>query len=154
LLLCAHAGFGALIGQSLPHHGAALLLGLGSHAALDAIRHDDNGGDDPTKADLLACAFDTAATVGGIALLAWLGGWGSRATVGAISGALPDVELALPWNRRQVADSWLVFPSHAIAWLHSTVAPFRLSLRSQVALAALCWLIALANTQTIQAEAR
>src|SRR5262245_24538944 len=118
-------------------------MGLGSHAALDAIRHDDNGGDDPRSADLRACAADVAIAVVGIAALGLLGGWRSRAMVGAIAGALPDLELALPWNRCTVGQARLLFPSHAAERLHSCISPFRFSLRLQGLLAALLWTLAL-----------
>jgi hypothetical protein len=93
--LCVHAGVGALVGHRLPGRLAAALLGIGSHAALDAIRHDDNGGDDPRSADLRACATDLGLAAVGIALLALLGGWRSRAVVGRVQGALAGCLWAL-----------------------------------------------------------
>jgi hypothetical protein len=59
--------------------------------------------------------------------------------------ALPDLELALPWNRCRVRQSRLLFPSHAAERLHSCVSPFRFSLRVQGALAALVWALALSG---------
>ena len=143
MLLCVHAGVGALVGRRLPGRAAAVLLGIGAHAALDAIRHVDNGGDDPAAVDGLACLADALLAAVGIASLGLLGGWGSRATLGAISGALPDLELALPWNRGSLGDARFLFPSHAVARLHSCLSPFPLSLRVQAALAAFVWVLAL-----------
>jgi len=142
---------GALIGRLLPGRAAAVLLGVGAHAALDAIRHHDNGGDDPAAVDALACLADAGLTALGIAALGLLGGWGSRATLGAISGALPDLELALPWNRRP-RGTRLLFPSHAIARLHSCLSPFPVPLRFQAALAAFVWVLALSTDAPARGE--
>jgi hypothetical protein len=108
VLLSVHAGVGALVGHRLPGPVAAALHGLGSHAALDAIWHDDNGGDDPRSADRRACAVDLGLALLGILALGLLGGWRSRALVGAVAGALPDLELALPWNRCRVEQARLL----------------------------------------------
>jgi len=143
VLLCVHAGVGALVGRRLPGRAAAVLLGVGAHAALDAIRHDDNGGADPAAVVGLACLADALLAAFGIAALGLLGGWGSRATLGAISGALPDLELALPWNRRSLRGSRFLFPSHAVARLHSCLSPVAVPLRVQAALAAFVWVLAL-----------
>lgn len=142
MLLCAHAGLAALLGQVLPGRTAAILAGIGSHAALDAIRHEDNGAD-PGTTNLFSAAADTLLTLGCVAILARHDGLGSRGALCAIAGALPDLEQLFPWNAgRPTGPGWL-FPSHALGWLHSSVLPLHVSLRAQAIVALVLWLSAL-----------
>lgn len=141
MLLCTHAAAGALLGRYLPHRAAAVVLGVFSHAALDLIRHEDNGGADPRNASVLTCVLDVTFACAGIAGLLLSGGL-SRAALGALSGILPDLELLLPCNQCLVADSRLVFPSHAVEKLHSVVAPVEVSLRMQLLFAIVLWIVA------------
>src|SRR5262249_27258053 len=73
----------------LPGRLVAALLGGGSHAALDAIGHDDNGGGDPHAADLWACAADLALALRRVAPPGPLRRRGPPAGVRAVSGPPP-----------------------------------------------------------------
>ena len=146
MLLCVHAGLGALAGSFLPGSASAVLFGLGSHAALDAIRHEDNCSA-LGQGNTLASVADALLTFGFLAALASKGGR-SRATLCAAAGALPDLEMLLPWNSHSSRNPRWLFPSHAIPALHSTVCPASISLRSQLLLALCCWGVVLAGQRS------
>ncbi len=104
-----HCAVGAIVGAMAPTRGVAVLAGLVSHAALDAVPHSDysrasQGVIDVVAACLVAASFALAAP-------------GHDAVWGAAAAAIPDIEVAAAYLfPRAYAPGGrlrLVFPSHS-----------------------------------------
>jgi hypothetical protein len=123
VILAVHVPAGALLGRRAPSLVSALGWGAASHAALDIVPHDDPFGE---RAEIVATAVM-------LAVVAALTRADTRTMVGAIGGALPDLEHVLPWGR----DGKLLFPTHMGGKLHG-VLPLRRKLggAAQLGLAA------------------
>lgn len=102
MCLYTHIVVGAVAGQTAPHVLLAPVFGLGSHIVLDYFPHYDF---EKVSVELLlgAAAFS----------LLILAGWtGTNPMLGALFGALPDVENLL-WKKGYLRDEQKVFPSHS-----------------------------------------
>jgi len=96
-----HVALGAAIGTLIPHPAAALAAAIASHVPADLWSHYDV--EIPWLEFLLAAA----------ALFAcgWVGGWRAPVILGAMGGALPDLEhlaVALGFMKEER----LLFPTH------------------------------------------
>jgi len=87
-----HIIVGAAIGAFCPNFWLAGLLGLLSHATLDAIPHEDYDFDHPSMPTLVARgAFDFGTGLALAALVFTLSPDKTNIAVGATFGALPDI---------------------------------------------------------------
>jgi hypothetical protein len=102
LCLYTHIIVGALAGSAAPHIALAPVFGLASHVVLDYVPHYDF---ENVNYELL---------LGGavLALLALLGILDSKAFLGALFGALPDLENLL-WKWNLLPAHKKIFPSHS-----------------------------------------
>ncbi|HAH97234.1 MAG TPA: hypothetical protein DHD79_04435 [Firmicutes bacterium] len=96
-----HLLAGAAVGHLTGNPIMAGVLGLVSHACLDAVPHHDYHN---LKPGLVDCTLGTALWFGVLLPV------GLPAAVGAIAGAIPDLEVVL----KQVFRNWpQIFPSHS-----------------------------------------
>ncbi len=120
-----HLITGAAVGSLMPGPGTAALLGATSHAVADMIPHHDYSTVAAGLVDL-----GVGLTILGVG---WNAGLPTVAIVGAVAGAIPDLEVALkhlglwPWP--------LLFPSHSGLLPHGRTS-FWPGLGAQAALAA------------------
>lgn len=92
-----HVAIGAALGALAPHPAVALALGVAAHVPADLVSHYDLS----RKVELFMAA---AALI----LYTWLGGFALTTALGAVGGALPDVENLV---RGREANKY--FPSHS-----------------------------------------
>lgn len=118
-----HAAFGAYLGTLTPNPALAFVLGLSSHAVLDAIPHHD----------YRTTGWGAVDAAVAVAILVLVGGRGTGISplAGSIGGLLPDLEvvlLHLGLTRRKP-----VFPSHSGLLPHPPL-PFRSGFWHQILL--------------------
>lgn len=110
-----HFALGAMLGAMAPVRGVAVLAGLTSHAALDAIPHSDYRRTVQGVLDVAATCF--------LAACLTRGGFGPYAMWGGAAAALPDLEVAaaylFPGAYQPLGRFRLVFPSHSGLVPHS-----------------------------------
>ncbi len=102
MCLYTHIIVGALTGSAAPHIVLAPLFGLGSHIVLDYVPHYDF---EKVSRELL---FGGAALL----LLGLIGVLDMKAFLGALFGALPDLENLL-WKWGILPEHKKIFPSHS-----------------------------------------
>jgi hypothetical protein len=105
VIVSLHVATGALAGSLAGSRGRALLLGLATHAAGDALPHQDIG----------SRRFETVSGVAALALLAARRGPLDPAVLGAVGGSIPDLEHVLPVPR---PGGRKLFPSHRVRGWH------------------------------------
>jgi hypothetical protein len=105
-----HVAIGAALGSLTSHPAAALALGVLAHVPADLVSHHDLS----RKAELFMAA---AALI----LYTWLGDLKLTVALGAVGGALPDVENIIRLRRRGAAEKF--FPSHSEALRHGGARP-------------------------------
>lgn len=98
-----HVAIGAAVGSLTSHPAAALALGILAHVPADLVSHRDLS----RKAELFMAA---AALI----LYTWLGDFKLTVALGAVGGALPDIENLV----RRPAAAGKLFPSHSDALRH------------------------------------
>jgi hypothetical protein len=105
VIVSLHVATGGLAGALAGSRTRALVLGLATHAAGDAIPHQD----------VSSRTFETLSGVACLGLLAAARGPTSPVVLGAIGGSSPDLEhvirLARPGGRK-------LFPSHRVRGWH------------------------------------
>ena len=134
MLAATHTLVGAVAGRLNGHARGAAFLGLVSHAIADGVGHDDEAIGGLGQAVL------------GAAALGYVGrrhGWRSPAMIGAVAGAIPDVEIALWFMRGQPARRRFIFPSHWQVRPRQISHPYRFSVPALPISAELCLLAAL-----------
>ncbi|NIT37199.1 MAG: hypothetical protein GTN49_12015 [candidate division Zixibacteria bacterium] len=104
-----HVAVGAALGSLAPHPAVALALGAAAHIPADLVSHRDFN----RAAELLMAA---AALV----LYTWLGGLRLSIALGAVGGALPDVESLC---RVGLRGGVKLFPSHSRLLRHGDARP-------------------------------
>jgi hypothetical protein len=100
-----HVAVGAALGSLAPHPAVALALGTAAHIPADLVSHRDFN----RVAELLMAA---AALI----LYTWLGGFKLTVVLGAVGGALPDVESLFRGGEK-------IFPSHSRLLRHGGAGP-------------------------------
>ncbi len=105
-----HVAIGAALGSLTPHPAAALALGMLAHVPADLVSHRDFS----RWAELFMAA---AALI----LYTWLGDFKLTVALGAVGGALPDVENLI--RLRAGAGARKFFPSHSDAFKHGDARP-------------------------------
>jgi hypothetical protein len=94
-----HVAIGAAVGTMASNPLAALALGAAAHIPADLVSHRDLG----RGVELFMAA---AALI----LYTWLGGFALATALGAVGGALPDVENLIRPRRRGAVKMY--FPTH------------------------------------------
>ena len=107
MIVSLHVASGGLVGALAGNRRRALVLGLATHAAGDAVPHWD----------VSSRRFEIASGVAGLLLLAATRGPTSPAVVGAIGASVPDVEHVLPLPR---PGGRKLFPSHRVRGWHKS----------------------------------
>jgi hypothetical protein len=92
-----HVAIGAALGTLAPHPAAALALGIAAHVPADLVSHHD-----------LSRRVELFMAVAALFLYTWLGGFALTTALGAVGGALPDVEHLLRGRGAK-----LYFPTHS-----------------------------------------
>ncbi len=105
MIVSLHVATGGLVGALAGTRGLALVLGLATHAAGDAVPHQD----------VASRRFETLSGVAGLALLAAARGPLDPAVVGAVGASVPDLEHVLPLPR---PGGRKLFPSHRVRGWH------------------------------------
>jgi len=105
-----HIAIGAALGSLTPHPAAALALGVLAHVPADLVSHRDLS----RKAELFMAA---AALI----LYTWLGDLKLTVALGAVGGALPDIENLVRLRRHAAPEK--SFPSHSGALRHGGARP-------------------------------
>lgn len=100
-----HVAVGAALGSLAPHPAIALALGAAAHIPADLVSHRDLN----RAAELLMAA---AALI----LYTWLGDLKLTIALGAVGGALPDVESLFRGGEK-------LFPSHSRLLRHGGAGP-------------------------------
>jgi hypothetical protein len=90
-----------MLGGWAGHGGVAFLLGIVSHAVLDAVPHYD----------IEDYRVDAGLTVTGFLVLLGLGYWNTPVFWGAVGAVVPDIENLL-WRMGVISESRRIFPSH------------------------------------------
>lgn len=120
-----------MAGSFAPHIALAPVFGLASHAALDYVPHYDF--ENVNHEMLLGAAA--------LALMALLGLLHMNVFLGALFGALPDLENLL-WKRGILAEHKKIFPSHSGLIPHGReVGPRNLVMQTALSGAAIAVLI-------------
>jgi hypothetical protein len=96
-----HLAVGGALGGCVKQGGLAFLLGVGSHAVLDAVPHYDV---EDFRVDLLL-------TAAGIAGLLGFGYWCTPVFWGAVGAVVPDLEVLI-WRLGLINEKRMIFPSH------------------------------------------
>jgi hypothetical protein len=105
VIVSLHVATGGLVGALAGSRSRAFALGLLTHAAGDAMPHQD----------VASRRFETLSGVAGLALLAAARGLFDPAVVGAVAASAPDVEHVLPLPR---PGGRKLFPSHRVRGWH------------------------------------
>lgn len=92
-----HVAIGAALGTLAPHPVAALALGVAAHVPADLVSHYD-----------LSRRVELFMAAAALILYTWLGDFALTTVLGAVGGALPDVEHLV---RGREAKKY--FPSHS-----------------------------------------
>ena len=92
-----HVAIGAALGTLAPHPVAALALGVAAHVPADLVSHYD-----------LSRRVELFMAAAALILYTWLGDFALTTALGAVGGALPDVEHLV---RGREAKKY--FPSHS-----------------------------------------
>jgi hypothetical protein len=95
-----HVAVGAALGTLASHPVAALALGVAAHVPADLVSHHD-----------LSRRVELFMAAAALILYTWLGGFALATVLGAVGGALPDVENLLRPRRHGVVKMY--FPPHA-----------------------------------------
>jgi len=107
--LYGHVAVGAALGSLVPHPAVALALGAAAHIPADLVSHRDFN---------RAAEFLMAAAA--LILYTWLGGLKLTIVLGAVGGALPDVEILF---RARPRGGGKLFPSHSRLLRHGGARP-------------------------------
>jgi hypothetical protein len=122
-----HVAVGAALGAIAPHPAAALALGVAAHVPADLISHRDFG----RVTELLMAAS-------ALILYTWLGDFGLSVVLGAVGGALPDVENL--FVGRPGKEPLRLFPAHSGFFRHGPAAPtWHITVQLSVAAVAAAW---------------
>lgn len=100
-----HVAIGAALGAMTSHPLAALALGVAAHVPADLVSHRD-----------LNRGVELFMAAAALILYTWLGGFALATALGAVGGALPDVENLIRPRRRGVVRMY--FPTHAGLFRH------------------------------------
>lgn len=92
-----HVAIGAALGTLAPHPAAALVLGAVAHVPADLVSHYD-----------LSRRVELFMAAAALILYTWLGGFALATALGAVGGALPDVE-----NMLRGREAKKYFPGHS-----------------------------------------
>ena len=145
MLAATHTLVGAVAGRLNGHVRGAAMLGLVSHAIADGVGHDDEAIGGLGQAVL------------GAAALGYVGrrhGWRSPAMIGAVAGAIPDVEIALSLMRGKPAQRRFIFPSHWQLRPGQISHPYRFSVPALPISAELCLVAALTGWLSVRKPLR
>jgi hypothetical protein len=124
-----HVAVGAALGAVAPHPAAALALGVVAHVPADLITHRDFG----RVAELLMA-------VAALILYTWLGDFRLAVIMGAVGGALPDVENLFVGKRGKAPPRF--FPAHSGFFRHGDSAPtWQVTIQLGVAIVAAAWVV-------------